>query len=67
MRFEVREVIPAKVHNPPGWKGQKGGCLITYCVWNNKKNEEYTAFATQDAAQSHCDYYNDSNVEKSND
>jgi hypothetical protein len=63
MRFEVKEVIPPRIHNPPGWMGKKGGCLITHCVWDNKNNEEYTVFATLHAAQSHCEYYNHSKGE----
>lgn len=58
MRFEVREVIPPRVHNPPGWKGGLPYTLITHCICDTETDKEYTAFANFNAAKNHCDHYN---------
>jgi len=58
MRYEVRNIIPPRIHNPPNWGGSKP-ILITHCVWDNEINDTFSTFCTEYAAKQHCDYHNE--------
>lgn len=58
-RFVVKKLSQPRIHNPPGWAGNAGGCLTTHIVYDTKHDKEFTSFGTEYAAKTHAEYYNE--------